>query len=46
MAILYAGGSITPVQAAPAVISLVESRDGALFYALPGRRLPSETWTH
>jgi hypothetical protein len=25
---------------------LVESRDGALFYALPGRRLSSKTWTH
>ena len=25
---------------------LVESRDGALFYTLPGRRLTSETWTH
>lgn len=64
MAILEAGGSITPVEAAlqtsltvdeaEEILTrfadrghlLVESRDGALFYALPGRRLPSETWTH
>jgi hypothetical protein len=64
MAILDAGGSITPVEAAletsltvdeaEEILTrfadrghlLVESRDGALFYALPGRRLPSETWTH
>ena len=64
MAILDAGGSITPVEAAletsltvdeaEEILTrfadrghlLVESRDGALFYALPGRRLTSETWTH
>ncbi|HEX2739978.1 MAG TPA: hypothetical protein VHM69_05995 [Rubrobacter sp.] len=64
MAILEAGGSITPVEAAlqtsltvdeaEEILTrfadrghlLVESRNGALFYALPGRRLPSETWTH
>ena len=64
MAILDAGGSITPVEAAletsltvdeaEEILTrfadrghlLVESRDGALFYARPGRRLSSETWTH
>ena len=64
MAILDAGGSITPVEAAletsltvdeaEEILTrfadrghlLVESHDGALFYALPGRRLSSETWTH
>ena len=62
MAILDAGGSITPVEAAletsltvdEEILTrfadrghlLVESRDGALFYTLPGRRLTSETWTH
>lgn len=64
MAILDAGGSISPVEAAlqtsltvdeaEEILTrfadrghlLVESRDGALFYALPGRRLASETWTH
>jgi hypothetical protein len=64
MAILDAGGSITPVEAAletsltvdeaEEILTrfadrghlLVESRDGALFYALPGRRLSSETWAH
>src|SRR5215203_943132 len=64
MAMLDAGGSITPVDAAlqtsltvdeaEEILTrfadrghlLVESRDGALFYALPGRRLSSETWTH
>lgn len=64
MAVVDAGGSITPVEAAlqtsltvdeaEEILTrfadrghlLVESRDGALFYALPGRRLPSETWTH
>ncbi len=64
MAILHAGGSITPVEAAletsltvdeaEEILTrfadrghlLVESRDGALFYALPGRRLSSETWAH
>lgn len=64
MAILEAGGSITPVEAAlqtsltvdeaEEILTrfadrghlLVESRNGALFYALPGRRLPSESWTH
>jgi hypothetical protein len=64
MAMLDAGGSITPVEAAletsltvdeaEEILTrfadrghlLVESRDGALFYALPGRRLSSETWAH
>ncbi|HJQ28534.1 MAG TPA: hypothetical protein VJ827_04290 [Rubrobacter sp.] len=63
MAILDAGGRITPVEAAletsltvdeaEEVLTrfadrghlLVQSRDGALFYTLPGRRLASETWT-
>ena len=62
MAILDAGGSITPVEAAletsltvdeaEEILTrfadrghlLVESRDGALYYALPGRHLSSETW--
>jgi len=64
MAMLDAGGSITPVDAAlqtsltvdeaEEILTrfadrghlLVESRDGALFYALPGRRLSSETWAN
>jgi hypothetical protein len=64
MAILDAGGSITPVEAAletsltvdeaEEILTrfadrghlLVESHDGALYYALPGRRLSSETWAH
>ena len=64
MAILDAGGSITPVEAALETSLtvdeaeeiftrcadrghlFVESRDGALFYTLSGRRLASETWTH
>jgi len=64
MAILDAGGSITPVEAAletsltvdeaEEILTrfadrghlLVESHDGALFYALPGRRLSSETWAN
>ena len=64
MAVIDAGGSITPVEAAletsltvdeaEEILTrfadrghlFVESRDGALFYALPGRRLSSETWAH
>ena len=64
MAMLDAGGSITPVEAAletsltvdeaEEILTrfadrghlLVESRDGALFYALPGRRLSSEMWAN
>jgi hypothetical protein len=64
MALLDAGGSITPVEAAletsltvdeaEEILTrfadrghlLVESRDGALFYALPGRLLSSETRAH
>jgi hypothetical protein len=61
MAVIDAGGSITPVEAAletsltvdeaEEILTrfadrghlLVESRDGVLFYTLPGRRLASET---
>ena len=63
MAMLDAGGSITPVEAAletsltvdeaEEILTrladrghlLVESREGTLSYALPGKRL-SESWTH